>query len=529
MRIFYVSLILIQLLVACSPASTVNLPASVEKVLEEAPLSLRETWTSISTIAPTSLPIATPLPTVTPTPIPLVYDREGYRQFAVLRNNYPGFNDYRADKNYSGISTSLSPDGSMIAISACWGSMTNTLECETSQSGFLIVLDTGTGELISYIPLGEGWPGRTAFTADGTSLIYSTHERKVALWDLSTKSQGLILYDRKGSRSVRLPDVAVSPDGQSYAAVVDASLFVWDTAGNEVFQAPALSTKWNAALSYSADGSRLIALAPDRIGVDVYNTSDWTLVRRISQVDVEDAAITPDGQILASVNSTQNTVEVWDLASGDQIETLDPEHRVLKMAFNPKGDLLILVGFNNLDQPDDYYTIGSLYETNTWTKFDSLYSLSGDGEVRFSKDGSRLGVFGYGLDSILGKPDAQLLSGLEVVKQFQTALHDGDFATAASLFKVDERDTEYLKEIGLDPADLPGSLKNLCSNQTIFCHPVQELVLMGYDWEDMGYMVRLQGPDGATFTSPKGAQIIFLYLTLGADGKPLVYYLPQDL
>jgi len=52
--------------------------------------------------------------------------------------------------------------------------------------------------------------------------------------------------------------------------------------------------------------------------------------------------------------------------------------------------------------------------------------------------------------------------------------------------------------------------------------------LMGYDWDDMVYMVRLEDSDGETFTSPKGAQIIYLYLTPGADGHPLVFYLPQD-
>ena len=80
------------------------------------------------------------------------------------------------------------------------------------------------------------------------------------------------------------------------------SLFVWDTAGKLLFQTPASQARWNAALSYSADGSRLIAFAPDRIGVDVYDTSDWTLVRRIRLDEVEDAAISPDGLVLAGVN-----------------------------------------------------------------------------------------------------------------------------------------------------------------------------------------------------------------------------------
>jgi hypothetical protein len=182
----------------------------------------------------------------------------------------------------------------------------------------------------------------------------------------------------------------------------------------------------------------------------------------------------------------------------------------------------------NLDGPDDYSIIGSLYETQTWSKLDNLYSFTSDGEVRFSRDGTRMLIGGYEFDSIWGMPDAKLLSGFEVVKQFQTALQTGDYATAASLFEVDERETEYLLEMGIDSKDLAGSLETLCADQAIFCHPVKELVLMGYDWDDMVIMVRLEGSDGETFTSPKGAQIIFIYLILNEDGQPRIILPPQD-
>lgn len=534
MRIIFISLIAILLMTACSPASPINAPALLEAGARETTRINGITEQAQSTIIATSLPTATsmptntPLPTPSPTPITFTFDRDGYRQFAVLRNDFPGFINYRADRSFTEISTSLSPDGSMIAVSACWGSINNVLQCETTGSGFLVVLDSSTGDLISEVPLGKGWPGRTVFTADGTSLIYTTQERKVAMWNLSTGTPGLTLYEKEGPRSTRYPDVAVSPDGYSYAAVVETSLFVWDTAGKLLFESPASQARFYAALSYSADGSRLIAFAPDRAGVDVYETSDWTLVRRIPLDEVENAAISPDGLVLAGINPLRDKVIVWNINSGEQLAELVPDHRVETITFNPKGDLLIIIGSNNLDQPDDYSTIGTLYDTQTWAKLDNLYTFTTDGEIRFSRDGRHMAVVGYGFDSIWGMPDAQLISGFEVVKQFQSALANGDYTTAASLFVLDERDTEYLAEMGLNPKDLAGSLETLCTNQTIFCHPVKELVLMGYDWDDMVYMVRLEGPDGETFTTPKGAQIIFLYLTPGKDGQPRIFYLPVD-
>ena len=307
----------------------------------------------------------------------------------------------------------------MMAVSACWGSMTNTMHCESTGSGFLIVLNTDTGDLIADIPLGKGWPGRTAFTADGTSLIYTTHERKVAMWNLSTGTPGLTLYDRAGTKAVRYPDVAASPDGHSYAAVIDSTLYVWDTAGEILFQAPESQMRASAGLAYSADGSRLIVFAPNSAGVDVYSTSDWTLVRRVSMDKIEDAAISPDGLVMAGVSESSDSVILWNIKNGEQLAEIVPDHRIQTMTFNPKGDLLILIGLGNLDGPDDYSIIGSLYETQTWSKLDNLYSFTSDGEVRFSRDGSHMTIGGYEFDSIWGMPDAQLISGFDVVKRFQ--------------------------------------------------------------------------------------------------------------
>ncbi|MHC1782371.1 MAG: WD40 repeat domain-containing protein [Anaerolineaceae bacterium] len=534
MRTIFICLVAILLISACSPASPDNSGDIQQIGAQETSSTNGATGQALSTIIATSLspavslPTATPLPSPSPTPIAYTFDRDGYRQFAVLRNQFPGFNDYRADRSFTEITTSLSPDGSMIAVSACWGSINNVLQCESADSGFLVVLDTSTGDLISEIPLGDGWPGRTAFTADGTGLIYTTQERKVAMWNISTGSPGLTLYEKAGSRATRYPDVAASPDGKTYAAVVETSLFVWDPTGNLLFESPASQARYYASLSYSADGSRLTTFSPDRAGVDIYDTSDWSLVRRIPLDEIENAAISPDGLVLAGINPLQDKVIVWNINSGEQMAEIMPDHRVQTITFNPKGDLLIIIGSNNLENPDDYSIIGSLYETKTWTKFDDLYTISNDGEVLFSRDGRQMAVVGYGFDSIWGMPDAQLMAGFEVVKRFQTALSNGDYSTAASLCEVDERDVEFLAELGMNPDDVSGSLETLCAAQTIFCHPVKELVLMGYDWDDLAFLVRLEGPDGETFTSPKGAQIIFLYLTIGKDGQPRIFYLPMD-
>ena len=51
---------------------------------------------------------------------------------------------------------------------------------------------------------------------------------------------------------------------------------------------------------------------------------------------------------------------------------------------------------------------------------------------------------------------------------------------------------------------------------------------MGHDWDDMVYLVQLEGTDGKVFTSPNGAQIIYLYARIDKNGEPQVIYLPMD-
>lgn len=535
---FGVPLILLIFVTACAP---VNLPASTQilptvladrivtaALTEQEQMAPSATMQPTTAIPPTATLQPTAVPTFVPTPMPALFDRAGFRQFAITRSYFPGFLDYLRERSYSKISSALSPDGNLIAISACWGSMDNYWNCETRKSGFLVVIDTNTGDLLTEIPLGEGWPGPLAFTPDGKSLLYSTDENKVVLWDLSTNKPDLTLINLTAKGSTIYPDVAVAPDGRSYAAVINSTLYVWNRSGEILLQTPAYQSWASAALSYSADGSRLVVFSPNRTGVDVYETSGWKMKDRFNLNKIRDASISPDGHLLAGINPLDNTAVVWDVDTGERLAELDPGLQANSVNFNPAGDLLIISGMGNLDHEDGYSTIGTVYETRTWSHLDNLYSFSDNGKVEFNRDGSRMAVFSSRFPTIWELPDAQLQEGFDVVQQFQAALHTGDYAAAASLFEVDYWEVESLTEMGIDRNDLAGSFKRLCDAQAIFCQPVKELVLMGYDWEDMVYLVRLTASDGGIFSSPQGAQVIYIYLRPGMDGQPRIIYPPQE-
>jgi WD40 repeat protein len=313
------------------------------------------------------------------------------------------------------------------------------------------------------------------------------------------------------------------------ASVANHTLYVWDSSGELLLQTPAYNARASAALSYSSDGSRLILYSSGRTGVDIYDTSNWDIASSIVFEDIRGAEISPDGRFVAGLHPIDDIVIIWDVASGERLTDFSPGIRVYSLQFNQAGDLLIVAGPGNLESPDDYSTIGMLYDTQTWSYVDTLRSFTSEGKFAFNRDGSRMVVFGSYANTVWELPDDQLLAGFEVVQEFQQALASGDYDTAASLFQVMEGEEEYLVEMGIDPNDLAGSFSTLCADGIIFCHQVKELVMMGYDYDTMTYLVRLEDPSGNVFTSPEGATIVYIYLDEGADGQPRVIYPAQDL
>ncbi len=519
-KLAIVLLVMVFFLSACATQNVTEMPLTSQPTQTQLP-----TQTETPTIIP---PTSTPQPT--PTAIPLRFDQNGYRNFALLNDHFSGLDNYIGNQIYSTVTSAFTKDGSLFAIAGCWGSFWNNGSCRTPKSGFLIVINAKTGDLVCDIPLNDFWPGNIAFTPDGSQLLFSTNEYKIILWNIKTNTLEKTFLDIPKNSSIVRPDVAVAPDGSSLAAVVNKTLYVWRPDGELIFSIPAYQRSVSAGLAYSPDGSLLAIYAKDRKGILVYKASDGTLVHQFSVDGLSEITFSPDGQMLAGFSSQDYlyNVVVWNLQSEEKLAEFVPGNLAESIVFSPDGSLLLVTGSPNLKGQDDYSKIAEIYDTQTWAHIDDLRSFEQTGKIQFTQDGSEFFLVSDFNTSIWGEPDAPLLAGLEQLKQFQLALSEGDYEKAATFFKIVESEKGYLVDAGMDINDLPGSFERLCQSQAFFCYPVKELVMMGHEGRFLSYLVRLADSSGEPYTSPNGAQIIHMYLETDENGLPFLFTLPKD-
>jgi WD40 repeat protein len=200
----------------------------------------------------------------------------------------------------------LSPDG-------------NTMVC-TYFPAFLIVWDTHTGARKKSIELDKAGFGDVAFSPDGTMFVTApgniTEEqesRSIRFWDAKTYK-----VIAKINSAGLVQRVLFSPDGKSLAVVSDIESSDSDKIILEL---------------WDVQSKKLAAVQPAK-GRSIDGDSLYTM----SQI-----AFSPDSSKLATI--TKQTVEVWDLKTGEVVQTLQGHHKdVTGVWFSPDGRFLVSTG-----------------------------------------------------------------------------------------------------------------------------------------------------------------------------------------
>ncbi len=135
--------------------------------------------------------------------------------------------------------------------------------------------------------------------------------------------------------------VVISPNGQYWAAVSrQGEVRVWTEEGQTLHQMWRAHMDRIRALAFSPDGRSLVTGSWDNT-VKLWDIASGALLWSDLQAsNLASVAFAPDGRTLATSGGTDATVDLWDLHTGTRIQTLTYPHPVSALAWSPDGKLL---------------------------------------------------------------------------------------------------------------------------------------------------------------------------------------------
>jgi WD40 repeat protein len=203
------------------------------------------------------------------------------------------------------------------------------------------------------------WTYAIAYSPDGARLV-SAGSTEARLWDAATGKEALRLkaLEVDPPAAGPLPDgnrpcaAAVSPDGRRVAwGYRDQRVRIMDlTTGKEVraFSGHTSPQFHPPAMAFTQDGQffAVEVAEPGQNTIRLWdlNTGEraQTLVQSFAHRS-EALAFSPDGTILASA-VFEETIRLWDVASGKLMRDLNGRYRTRVVAFAPNGKMLVSAG-----------------------------------------------------------------------------------------------------------------------------------------------------------------------------------------
>jgi WD40 repeat protein len=299
-----------------------------------------------------------------------------------------------------------------------------------SDDNTLRLWDSATGQPIGSPLLGHtGGVTSVAFSPDGCSIVSGSGDNTLRLWDAAT---GQPIGSPLQGHTNSVNSVAFRPDGRRIVSgSADNTLRLWDAATGQPIGSPLLGhTGGVTSVAFRPDGRRIVSGSDDNNTLRLWDAATGQPIgsplqghtfsvtsvafspdgRRIVSGS-RDMAFSRDGRRIDSGSDDNNTLRLWDAASGQPIGSPLQGHTssVSSVAFSPDGRRILSGSWDHTLRLWDAASgqpIGSHLQGHTdWVR-----------SVAFSPDGRRI-VSGSKdktlrcWDSATGKPFRVLLQG----------------------------------------------------------------------------------------------------------------------
>ena len=341
----------------------------------------------------------------------LVGDERGAVQFLAVESLQPvGRSLDLGDAQVTRIG--FSPDGTRVAVGTAVGTA-RVFDLETRLP--VTPLLTGQG----------GYVYGVAFSTDGDTLFASNSDGIIAAYDAEGRSTvNTVLVDGEPDSVRTVIEVATSPDGRLLATThYDGSVEVWDlTSGRRIDPGLHVPGPISVGIAFSPD-SRRVAAGDSDGAVIVWDIESWAPVGPPLTIPggglLVRLAYSPDGRMLAAGREVPPTIGLYDAATltqiGDFIRPSLGEALYLSylrgMAFDPDGTTMATV--------EQFDTQVELWDVATGRKVQTLEGLkalatsaafapSGD-RIVIGETGGTVEVFDLGT----GRPVSEPLGGVQ--------------------------------------------------------------------------------------------------------------------
>jgi parallel beta-helix repeat protein len=178
-----------------------------------------------------------------------------------------------------------------------------------------------------------------AYAADGKRLLSGGADGTVRLWDVAAAKEVRRFDAQSGVRGV-----ALSPDGtRALSGGDDGTLHLWRTDTGEEVHRLTGHDGIVTTVGFTRDGRRAFSAGKDQ------KIRFWDLEkgREVSRLEghtgwINACALSPSGdRLVSAAPAPEETIRVWDLATGKEVRSIPQAGAVSRVAFSPDGRRLL--------------------------------------------------------------------------------------------------------------------------------------------------------------------------------------------
>jgi WD40 repeat protein len=250
-----------------------------------------------------------------------------------------------------------------------------------------------------------------AFSPDGGRIVSGDVDKALKLWDAST---GQLLHNLAGHTNA-VGSVRFSPGGgEILSGSSDGTFKLWDVPSGRLLRSYETSGGLSSAV-LSPDARTVLAAGGEALELWDVATGEMLHTFGIRLSAVVAVALSPDGTKVLS-GSNDNTIKLWDAATGRLARVIKASDAVTSIAFSPEGRRVVSASAGSEDPPrPDKLELWDVASGKLLNDFAG--DLSAVSTVAFSSDGSKLLTAGaYESDTALqlwDAPTGKLLRGFK--------------------------------------------------------------------------------------------------------------------